>query len=112
MAHIWRPEEIRKVESKVKAARAGDVYSAVSLLHRTIHCLEQDLPFPEPLRCYLLEAFRQITMTSRADEEKPALVLCADPDKHELRKFVARIEETRDANAALNLKRGRGRGRS
>lgn len=111
MAHVWSPEEIRKLETKIKAARAGDVYTAVGLLHRTIHCLERDLPLPEPLRRYLIDAFRQITMTSPADVEEPPPI-GPNANKLELRKLVKRMEKTRDANAALNLKPGPGRRRS
>lgn len=110
MAHTWSQEEIQKFESRVKAARAGDVFAAIGLLRWTIRCLEQDLPLPEPLRLYLIDAFRQITLTD--DAERPPQVLQANADKFELRKLAKHMEETHDARVALNLKPGPGRGRS
>lgn len=102
------PEDLEAFEAKIEAARAGDVHAAVSLLHRFIHCLESELPLPEPLRCYLIDAFREITKTSPADLATPAW---NGPirNKKDLRKFSTRAEETRDANTALNLRRPRGR---
>jgi hypothetical protein len=108
VAHSWTPEDLEAFEAKIEAARAGDVHAAASLLRRFVHCLESDLPLPEPLRRYLIDAFREITKTSPADLATPPW---SGPirNKNDLRKFSTRVEETRDANTALNLRRPRGR---
>ena len=64
------------------------------------------------MRHYLITAFREIT---KEDIATGGIVLPPYPSPKnlaELKKNIQYLEETRDANAALNLKRPRGRKRS
>src|SRR3954452_24746261 len=104
------PEDL-VLEAKIQAARAGDIAAAAGFLVRFITCLEKELLPPEPLRRYLIDAFRDITKTSPADAATP-LWSGAVRNKADLRALSERVEETRDANVALHLTRPRGRKRS
>jgi hypothetical protein len=109
MTRVWTPEELGDFEAKIRAARSGDVGEATSLLRWITRILEQDLPLPESLRTYLVRAFREITK-----DEAPDVGIRLPPHPNftnmaELRENLRFLEETRDANTALNLTRPRGR---
>ncbi|HWM89425.1 MAG TPA: hypothetical protein VN493_01515 [Thermoanaerobaculia bacterium] len=107
MAGTWTPEQLGVFEAKVEAARAGDVGEAASLLRWVAKCLENGWPLPEPLRCYLINAFRKITK----DDNPGGLLIPPQPvfrNVAELSKIIKHLE-TYDANAALNLKPPPGR---
>jgi hypothetical protein len=105
MTRIWTPEELADFEAGVEAARAGDVNKAAGILYFVARCLEKDWPLPEPLRLYLIAAFFEIAGgadRARVPYPKPQNLT-------EMRKNTQHLELPRDANAALNLKRRRGR---
>jgi len=105
MTRTWTPKELEELEAGIKEARAGNVGAAASLLHLAAVCLEREWPLPEPLRHYLIAAFFEITnVTGRVPPPYPTPKNLA-----ELRKDLQYLEELRDANVALNLKRPRGR---
>jgi hypothetical protein len=97
-------------EAKIALARSGDVGQAASLLRWMARILEQDLPLPEPLRAYLIEAFRCITKDDTPDSGMPPHPVIKTMEG--LRESMRYLEETRDANVALNLTRPRGRKRT
>jgi hypothetical protein len=105
MTRIWTPEELADFEEGVEAARAGDVNKASGVLLFVARCLENDWPLPEPLRLYLVAAFYEIS--EGADRSK--VPYPKPKNLTEMRKNTQHLELPRDANAALNLKRRRGR---
>lgn len=105
MTRIWTPEELADFEAGVEAARTGDVNKASGILLCVARCLENDWPLPEPLRLYLIAALYQIAVgPDRAKVPYPK-----PKNLKEMRKNTQHLELPRDANAALNLKRRRGR---
>jgi hypothetical protein len=108
MTRIWTPEELEECEARVNAARAGDVGQASGILYFAALCLEKEWPFPEPLRLYLIAAFTEIT----CPEDIGKVPYPQPKNLKEMRKDSQHLEWPRDANAALNLKRRRGRQRS
>src|SRR4051794_12832026 len=80
-------EELTTLEAKIEAARSGDVGEATSLLRWVTRTLEQNLPLPEPLRLYLINAFREITK----DDHPPDIGIILPP--HPTPKDMSEIRE-------------------
>lgn len=106
--------------SFVERARGGDLSGAILLLNQAIYCLQKGTPFPEPLRLYLLDAFRKITkseplqrfLREDAKEQRAVQPPPVNDTMAVLRDLLAhakKVEEKTaeligDANEALNLK--------